>query len=64
MNDRDILLRAIADRAYALANDGESAPDYRWMNQYINAAAVRYKAVLTSEERQQVARMVKNGGGA
>ena len=61
MSDRNTILRAVADRAHALANDGESAPDYRWMQTYIDNAAQRYKITLTDAEYKQVERMVRNG---
>lgn len=58
--DRNTVLRAVADRAHALANDGESAPDYRWMGQYIDAAAKRYDVQLTHTEQAHVATLVRS----
>ena len=58
--NRETILLAVADRAYHLANDGESAPDYRWMDQYIDSAADRYKVVLTAQERKDVAQIVRS----
>jgi hypothetical protein len=59
--DRKTILRAVADRAHSNANDGESAPDYRWMDSYIDEACNRYSVTLTPEERRNVERMVRNG---
>lgn len=60
MTDRGTLLLAVADRAHRLANDGESAPDYRWMDQYIDSAADRYKVVLSKSEREAVVKNVRS----
>jgi hypothetical protein len=51
----DKMLRlAVADYAYSLLYDGESAPDFRWMGQFIAAAEQRYKVTLTPEDHKWV----------
>lgn len=57
--DRQMLLRIVADRVWDIANDGESRPDYRWMDQYIDEVCDRYKVKLTSAEKQQVDALVR-----
>lgn len=59
--DRDVLLRAVADRAHSSANDGESAPDYRFLNVHINSASERYGITLSIEERKRIEKMIQKG---
>jgi hypothetical protein len=59
-DERKTILLAVADYAHSLANDGECAPDYRWMDQYVDTAAKRYKVALTTKERQQIEREVRS----
>lgn len=59
--DRKIILLAIADRAYSSANDGESAPDYRFIGTHINSACKRYGITLSETERKQVEKMIQEG---
>lgn len=57
--DRSFQVQAVADYAYHLLNDGESAPDYRTIQTDVDHAAKRYNITLSELEKELVIKMVK-----
>lgn len=58
--ERQFVLLAVADRAeWAATDGGDTTPDYRCIDLYINEACVRYNVTLSDKEREHVKRNLR-----